>query len=280
LASLTDADSGAKPLTNYYMKKIYLLVFCCVAAVATTATAHDASNLRASEESTDAEWVDLTGKALYTDSFTDIFAANGEEKVYDELEVSIQQNVADPTLYRLVNPYKEWKNPYSASLVYDDSKDYYLELYTLPEEGNFYIKRFETGLMKDGTDMFGIVSDVDYYSDFYSVEYLNEKFAGLFGTYEDGVLTYAAKYSMEGYDFATLNSWLGTYNPSGSVTAVNESGNFKVVLPTSTVGVYRITTTEISSPEYYNIQGEKISAPKKGEIVIVKNGGKTMKVLY
>ncbi len=61
-------------------------------------------------------WTSI-GTGLFTDAvFPDMF--NGIEPT--TFDVEIEQNDADPTTYRIVNPYANWDNPYS-NLTYHDN---------------------------------------------------------------------------------------------------------------------------------------------------------------
>ncbi|MBD5356358.1 MAG: hypothetical protein HDR88_05050 [Bacteroides sp.] len=245
------------------MKKLYFIALGC--SMALTAMA--------GENTGDSEWVTLEGYAKYTDAFTDVFAAENEEKVYPVLEVTIQQNIENPSIYRLVNPYKNWSNPYSCNVTYDDSKNYYMEVYTLEESGKAYISIFETGLSLKGKGMLTVESDINYFGEFYTIEDMLASFPNAFGSFDDGVITYGASYKLEGYEFPTINGWYGEYTPYGDIFGVNQSGNFKIELPSTSVGVESIESSKINSTEYYDIQGKRVINPSNGLYIKIERLG-------
>lgn len=71
-------------------------------------------------------WTSI-GTGLFTDAvFPDMF--NGIEPT--TFDVEIEQNDADPTTYRIVNPYANWDNPYS-NLTYHDNPANYLVFHSM-----------------------------------------------------------------------------------------------------------------------------------------------------
>lgn len=74
-------------------------------------------------------WTSI-GTGLFTDAvFPDMF--NGIEPT--TFDVEIEQNDADPTTYRIVNPYANWDNPYS-NLTYHDNPANYLVFHIVNDQ--------------------------------------------------------------------------------------------------------------------------------------------------
>ena len=162
------------------------------------------------------KWLSL-GKATFVDGIiTSIFRGVAE----DPYEVEIQENKLVPGQYRLVNPYTKAYPLYpSESIIFDDTKDYYLEIHAEDPEAVWF---GETDL---GLDMgYGKISAVSI-ADFY-VQRGDDpalvKERGYYGTLKDGEITFPVKsilYTMPGH-------------PSGeNWYYANTNGQFSILLP-------------------------------------------------
>lgn len=248
------------------------------------------------------KWNTLEGKALFVDGFTSLFAYL-DEPVYPVLEVEMQQNEADPTLYRIVNPYAGWNVDYSAyDFTYDDQNNYYMTLYTFPEFGLACTDTFLTGLSvrvkgEEGEfEMFGVQNQAYYFYESYTSTfgwYLSEtaeEFGYMFGILGDEEITYPAfyedEYSGQVMEFPTFTGWTGSYDEAlemGWIYTVNKEGRFKVVFPRkATDGIKNtaVASGEGESPEYYDLTGRRIMEPKRGMIVIERRGPAARKVIF
>ncbi len=253
------------------------------------------------------KWNTLEGKAKFTDGFTALFAYN-DEPVYPTFEVEIQQNEADSTIYRLVNPFAQWESNYSSyNFSYDTSNNYYMIIYTFPEHNlactntfftglNTKVKESESTAESDGYEMFGIQNMAYYFYDSYASMfgwYLSdvvEEFPEMFGNFQNGIITYPAyyedEYSGEIMQFPTFTGWTGSYSDAdknGYMYPINKLGNFKVVFPNANEPEAVIKTnisTDNSPTEYFNLQGMRIENPQKGTFVIERCGTKITKKIY
>lgn len=250
------------------------------------------------------KWTTLEGKALFTDGFSSLFAYRDEPQS-PEFEVEIQQNVADPDLYRLVNPYAEWNLPYTAyEFSYDNSDNYYMLIYTFPEVGKACTNTFYTGLLTrikgddDPFEMFGVQNQAYYFYESYASKFgwylfeTAEEFGYMFGEYADGVFscpaTYPDEYSGQIMEFPTFTGWRGSYDEAIEndwTYAVNRQGTFKVVWPDArddedTSGVAdAVMNTEDAPAVYYDMTGRRIADPAPGSIVIERRGEKAVKLI-
>lgn len=260
------------------------------------------------------QWTTLEGKALFSDDFTTLLTGPDLDPVYNEWEVEIQQNVANPDLYRLVNPYEGWEDPYKYyNVTYDNSTNHYINLYTFPKYGKAATDRFFTGFSVEGFGRFGMESTAYnfYFTEAqafnYTFEDVAEEFPELFAEFKDGVITCPATFAADYYgselDYPMYMAWMSS-NPEG-IYRLNEGGRFKVVFPEarednqdpgedpgkdpeedpgegpgddSGIGMTQIE--EYSNVEYYTPQGVRLEHPKKGQLVIERRGDKTAKVIY
>lgn len=255
------------------------------------------------------KWHTMEGKAKFTDGFTALFAYK-DAAVYPTMEVEIQQNEADPNVYRLVNPFAQWESDYTSyDFAYDSSSNYYITLYTFPELGlvctdSFYtglsvkVKETEDASAEDAFDMFGIENQAYYFYKSYAIRFgwylsdVAEEFSYMFGHFKDGVVTYPANYedevSGQTMQYPTFVGWLGYYEDAlenNETYATNKTGQFKVVFP-GAEDMDSIEEKFISddggngSAEYYNLQGCRVEQPRPGTLVIERRGGKAIKKIY
>lgn len=93
--------------------------------------------------------VESDWKAIGTGSYTDdiMASANSVHFSVSTFDVEVEQNVADPTFYRLVNPYKNIAISEDASefISYDSHARYYMEFHVY-SDGTGYIEDFNTGV--------------------------------------------------------------------------------------------------------------------------------------
>ena len=247
------------------------------------------------------KWTTMEGMALFTDGFSSLFAYQ-EEPQSPVFDVEIQQNVADPTLYRLVNPYADWNLNYSSyEFEYDTNDNYYMKIYTFPEYNNACTNIFYTGLMTkikgedEPFEVFGVQSQAYYFYESYAKKYgwyLSEtadEFRYMFGNFEDGVFSCPATYEDDYYgqivEFPTFTGWRGSYDEAMEndwIYAVNRQGTFKVVFPEAREedDITAISIdNETSAAEYFDMMGRRVLNPAPGSIVIERRGNKSVKII-
>ncbi len=164
-------------------------------------------------------WESL-GYAEYTDDcITTFFAMYEEGDLAVPYDVEIQENTAQPGLYRLVNPYGE-AYPFNDPGDWDTTQDYYMEVNACDPDG-VYIEAFDTGC-DWGYGDFLICSLAAYWMENgYSLE--EEKMYGDCGTLNNGVITFP----IEGMCIGMANYYGGAW------FSANLWGNHKIVLPSA-----------------------------------------------
>jgi len=157
-------------------------------------------------------WESL-GMATYREDFVaGLFEL--ENVVY---EVEIQENTETPGLYRLVNPYGA-AFPYNEDGDYDASKNYYVVI-DAQDPAAVTIQNTNVG-MNWGYGEFSVWSLADYnLTQGATKEQVAE--AGMFGTLENGVITFPVK---------TLLVSMAEYK-DGAIMYANTNGKFAVALP-------------------------------------------------
>ena len=157
-------------------------------------------------------WQSL-GMATYREDFVaGLFEL--ENVVY---EVEIQENTETPGLYRLVNPYGA-AFPYNEDGDYDASKNYYVVI-DAQDPAAVTIQNTNVG-MNWGYGEFSVWSLADYnLTQGATKEQVAE--AGMFGTLENGVITFPVK---------TLLVSMAEYQ-NGAIMYANTNGKFAVALP-------------------------------------------------
>lgn len=252
------------------------------------------------------KWNSL-GKAKFTDGFSALFAYQ-DEPIYPIYEIEIQQNEADSTIYRLVNPYAEWNCNYSSyDFNYDTSNNYYMTIYTFPELKLACTNTFFTGLNtrikategQEGEsefEMFGIQNQAYYFYESYASTFgwylseVAEEFPEMFGTFEDGILTYPGyyedEYSGQVMQFPTFVGWTGSYfeaEENEYMYVINKTGNFRVEFPgvNAPGAVEDVAAPDDNTPvEYFNLQGMRLEHPQRGTFVIERRGTQVVKKIY
>ena len=157
-------------------------------------------------------WESL-GDATYADDYVSTWFGVGN----DEYKVEIQENLLQPGLFRLVNPYGA-AYPYNEPGDWDDSQDWYFEINAVDPTAVF-INLQEVGMdWGYGMFSFGSIAALRM-SQGKTLEEVKED--GLTGTFENGVITFPA---------GQLLAKMADYNDGGMYPA-NGSGAFVVVMP-------------------------------------------------
>ena len=223
------------------------------------------------------------GKAAYTDAFTYIFSdvsdcSVSKSELFQTWDVEIQMNNENHSLFRLVNPYKGWKNVYSDVASYDSGHNYYIYIYTLPEEKKAAIGVFYTGLSLAGYGKFGVYSDLGAAVMESGIAQAYETYPSLFGDFEGDAITIPAELWLAGTPLGSFYGWFGFLSTNPTFYYLNEKGNFKIAFPFSGVDSIVSDSTD-TEPIYFNLQGIRLDSPAKGQIAIQKTGDKVRKVI-
>lgn len=174
-------------------------------------------------------------------------------------EVEVQENIATPGLFRIVNPYTgSW--PHAANNDHDTDHDHFLLIdATNPEKVNIpqsYIG-FDGGYGHEY-----LVSINNLAEDEADVD------ATLWGKFADKTITLPAK---SVYDATLLDATPYTVG----------KGEFKLVLPDTYGGVLGVDAdADLNAPvEFFNLQGVRVANPTEGQLVIRRQGTKVEKVV-
>src|SRR5690554_1033363 len=173
-----------------------------------------------------APWKSL-GEATYFDDLLNAFYGTG----IPEYKVEIQENLLQPGLFRLVNPYGE-AYPHNDPGDWDDSQDWYFEISAVDPTAVF-INLQEVGMdWGDGMLSFGSIAALRM-SQGKTLEEVKED--GLTGTFENGVITFPV---------GSLVISEAGYN-DGALYGTNGSGAFMVLMPGTVLADYSIDVNYI-----------------------------------
>lgn len=222
-----------------------------------------------------ADWEDH-GTCLFTDGFL----APAMNASFDPYTLKVQQNKNNPNLVLLMDPYGQ-DSPFA-------------QVNTAKEPGYIMLDVTNRDLVKvvpmvysgfaDGDDLFRYYfsnfAGVSYYVDAASdadimdnIDILGYEYPVLID--EDRVCKLTDTQSTTSNELFTYSSWTDADGEFIESETVIEFSN-----PVGGVqGI--INDTDLNAPAlYYNLQGARVAAPAKGDIVIVKKGGKATKVIF
>ena len=219
------------------------------------------------------------GNAAFRDAFTEAFNGNAPAGAgaNQTLFVEMQQNIEDPRIFRIVNPYATWQNIYGNRVTYDEGRTYYMYIYTVPDDGKACLGNFYTGLTLEGYGAFGVYTDAGPGLSEYGIDHMYENYPEMFGNLKDGIFTCPIKYKYQGKTLYSFYGWFGYMLQNPTFYILNESGNFFIAFPES--GVENVEMEEAGDVEYFNLQGVKLNNPEPGQIVIRKEGSKVSKTV-
>lgn len=174
-----------------------------------------------SQNEQESEWTPL-GNGIYTD---DIIASyNGLVEV-STFDVEVERNIADPTLYRVVNPYKNWKGS-TSTITYDTHGTYYMPFHVL-DDGTAWIDDFDTGVRCYDSNIKVKSAATELIATF-GIDYVKRSIPGALARYDatQRRLTLPYTYYWQGTRYCLdlecdYGYWEGT----------NESGAFALVVP-------------------------------------------------
>ena len=188
------------------------------------------------KEAASDEWTSI-GTGTYTDAILSDFFTTVEPTTFD---VEIEQNVADPDTYRIVNPYANWTNPYS-NVTYHDEMTNYLVFHIY--DGQYaWIEDFNTGvefvdeetpLGDEGDYFLKALSNTAALVDYNGIDLVASVLPSALATYENGVIRQPATYSNGGRTYYSL--LLEWADCSDSYYIANSGGDFMITMPGATV---------------------------------------------
>lgn len=222
--------------------------------------------------------VHYTEAILSSNEMTEQGALNIDSDDYD---VEIEENVANPGLFRLVNPYGP---PYVyANEGYDNSRNYYMEI-DATDRSSVFIKRMEPIGLSFAWGRNGIesrayrkmtegmsIADIKIWEDTHD--------SPLFGTHKDDKITFPKE----------ALYWIVLDQPTTPTYWANSNGKFCVEFkPGQVIGgkdntgaVEGIITNDIQGGEaWYTLDGMLLEKAPQGSGIYVKRcGGKSTKVI-
>lgn len=197
------------------------------------------------------EWESI-GDATYTDNI--LTSSYNFSVTSTDYTVQVEQNTGIENYYRIVNPYGA-STPFSNYSLTDHNHYLYINAYD-PEA--VVIEESPIGIDVEGDDSeMWVVGLAPTYGDTY-------------GTMADNVITFPTKAILVGY------------GNGSSLYYTNTSGLFKLALPEGDTGVKSLTSnnSQLTTPVYYNLQGQVVTNPVAGQLYIVKKGSEATKILY
>lgn len=220
----------------------------------------------------DDQWTTLEGKAVYTDDILATIYSNHE--VTTPHEVTIQENKTTPGYYRLVNPYAA---PYEFAANNDATCTHNHYMYiNASNPQKVYIEEAPIGVEYDD----GAMAVMSLANLFMQIEYPEDEIpAEAWGTLKDNAITFPTASIL----FRELNYNDGAWdNANGYITeTATREGVFKVDLSkVNTSGIGSIFAEDNNAPvEYFNLQGQRVSNPAAGQLMIKRQGTKVTKVV-
>lgn len=237
------------------------------------------------EGNDDSAWENI-GAALFMDGWVAPGFGLDQWEEENQWNVPLQQNIDNPNLFRLVDPYHV--GPIAAMnqskakgyIVFDISDpDHVVFLqensgfaYPMAGINIFYCyNRLGSALAYgEGTveEIIAKAGDTMPYT-----TYKNGVVTLSYGDAEDGSILYDANFGYQQLPYGGA-SWVDEYseplNMEGSITFPEEF----------VAAVYTIEKDENLTPVYFNLQGVRISNPEKGQIVIKKQGKTGKKIAF
>lgn len=164
-------------------------------------------------------------------SYTDDLLASAYDVPMQTWEVEIERNIADPTLFRVVNPYAGWDIT-AEGITLDETVKSYMVIHTA-HSPNVWFDDFDTGLRINGEKIVA-ASDACYFTDKYGYDDTFAETPGIYGQLVDGVMTYAYEYSDGwGSDYPCLYLEVGNSTDEFDVTTIfaNKNSGFRLTIP-------------------------------------------------
>lgn len=215
-----------------------------------------------------ANWEDV-GTATYVD---DIMSCLLQDVTPSTIpNVPLQKSKTTDGLYRLVNPYALWTNPYSDILFYDESQDYYIEFQIY--NNYVWVKDFNTGMYDNTYGDIEVLFQCGYLCETYGIETVSQVYPDMFGVLNNNIITYPISFTDEGKTYNNiLIAWGDT---SEGYFGGNLNGSFSIELPDGNgASITSVSTdNDANAPvEYFNLQGVRVANPEAGQLVIKRQG--------
>lgn len=195
------------------------------------------------------------GYATYTDDSFSMFAGYSVQT----WNVSIDECVGTPGLYRIVDPYGCKSSPYSSGGEGAGS----VWIFDCTDPDKVWAGTCDTGI---SLEEYGAVTVL---SRAYQCLSDGKDPGPWYGKLEEGVITFPV-------------NGLYTFLPEFDATDFylgNTSGMFRLILPDTGSADDIFSDGRSPDPEYFNLQGYRISVPIKGSVVIRRQGSEVTKII-
>lgn len=242
--------------------------------------AWDASYLSYEWAFSESEWKKL-GMAEYTEGIISSNELSDYGLAYKTYtyEVKVEQNVANPALVRLVDPYGPEVYPEATNLNYDTSKRYYLQ-FDFTDPDNVRLLRTEDTGLDIGFGRIGVWSYADRAVN--DPAFTPELQQAMF---PDGIPTghYNEATRTLSFDARALVVKFPKGRPETWYVA-NRKGEAKLVLPegfTPSTAIENVQTPDNAPVRYYGIDGKLLNGTAKPApgIYIMRKGNESKKVI-
>lgn len=202
---------------------------------------------------------------------------NAEENHY---KVPLQQNVNNPDVYRLVDPYH-----LGPAADYNESRSAGYIVFDVSDPDNVIFKQSNAGFANSqlGITELYCYNFLGFLSNWFP-NYTTQQLREIFGadipytTFKDGVVNLAPISDTNGDTVFDAN--FGHQEDSdGGYAHTNADMTAKIIFPLSGLADIREDIAD-SKTVYYNLQGVEIANPQKGELLIKKTGTKSQKIIF
>lgn len=232
-------------------------------------------------ESVSGEWEPI-GNATFMDGWLVPAMGLNQKDEKNQYQLLLEQSVDNKYVYRLVNPY--FNGPVAQYNGYENGDGYIVfdisdpdHVLFLPANAGFLNYAIIPGGIYDFYCYNMLGSLVVSYPDYTLDEIISLQTGYIpFTTFKNGVVSLTSINTAEGtlYDatFGTQNDPFGggTWSNNGKTVNMDASITFPLWYDAE---VGAIAVDEAANPEYYNLNGVRLSNPEKGQIVIKRAGG-------
>ena len=209
------------------------------------------------------KWNSLGTTKVVSDVFEGVFGVEPSE-----IECEIQQNIANPGIYRLVNAFTS-NYSYNDEGEYDTDYNHYLVIDATDPQ--MVLVDFQHTGNDWGGGYFALVSAASYNI---SVGKPDQA-AQVAGKLADGKITFPKNGLL-----LWCPDWTVLGGQADAIYNANATGLTSIEIP-STDGIREISSENAGAPvRYYNLQGIEIQNPEAGSIIIVRRGNTAEKIVF
>ncbi len=205
-------------------------------------------------------------EGIITDFYANAFVDENGNAIEVAYEVPVQESIVTPGLYRLVNPYGEG-TPLAQLNIHptDEGIDHYL-IINATDPNKVFVDMSPLGVDVGNGD--ALVCSLKCINP----QYDTEIYCGILDSATRQIIFPAKSivYAESGSDPSFNSKWY----------YVNNKGQLQITLP-DTTGVEGIVVDDANAPaEFFNLQGQRVAEPVKGNLYIKRLGAATSKVVF